>query len=250
MSLQAATQADRRPAVQFRQVLEQQVQPQVAEIRDLTSKLEQKLLGVVHAGKSGDELLVFMRAFSEQLIKLRAMLKESEHLVEFGSQRGQPAASGSIPSAQEQADALRAAQGWEPSSGDLQRGRAALIREFNAPHNLPAAEFAKLAGKSRQQIYKDLAARPARMLALSSGSRGQRIPDWQLNERARKLTQHVLALAPSVDAWTMYHALQNPSGALNGRSPVQAVLGGNVDVARIADMVLEELGVHGDAVAK
>ena len=39
-----------------------------------------------------------------------------------------------------------------------------LLETFNQPHNLPPAEFAKLADKSRQQIYKDIDA--GRLLAL------------------------------------------------------------------------------------
>src|SRR3546814_7569787 len=41
------------------------------------------------------------------------------------------------------------------------------LEAFNQPHNLPPAEFAKLADKSRQQIYKDILAR--RLLALNVG---------------------------------------------------------------------------------
>ncbi len=49
-----------------------------------------------------------------------------------------------------------------------------LLETFNQPHNLPPAEYAKLADKSRQQIYKDILAR--RLLALNVGPRGQNCP--------------------------------------------------------------------------
>lgn len=50
--------------------------------------------------------------------------------------------------------ALRAETRWAPTETDVQRGRAVLLETFNQPHNLPPAEYAKLADKSRQQIYK------------------------------------------------------------------------------------------------
>ena len=65
--------------------------------------------------------------------------------------------------------ALRAERRWAPTETDVQRGRAVLLETFNQPHNLPPAEYAKLADKSRQQIYKDILAR--RLLALNVGPR-------------------------------------------------------------------------------
>ena len=88
--------------------------------------------------------------------------------------------------------ALRAETRWAPTETDVQRGRAVLLETFNQPHNLPPAEYAKLADKSRQQIYKDIDAR--RLLALNVGPRGQKLPDWQLDPVKRQLTQAVLCL--------------------------------------------------------
>src|SRR3989344_3100219 len=65
------------------------------------------------------------------------------------------------------AAALRADTRWAPTETDIQRGRAALLETFSQPHNLPIPEFAKLADKSRQQIYKDILAR--RLLASGCG---------------------------------------------------------------------------------
>lgn len=137
---------------------------------------------------------------------------------------------------------LRAGTRWEPSATDLQRGRAELLRMFDQPRNLPVREFARLAHKSRQQIYKDLAARPRRLLALSLGSRGQRLPDWQLDPLGLRLTRAVLKATPEVDAWTLYRALAEPLGGLDGRSPVEAVNPGNLD--RVARAVQDALGIH------
>lgn len=134
---------------------------------------------------------------------------------------------------------LRAKTSWTPGATEIQRGRALMLEEFAEAHNLPVPEFARLANKSKQQIYKDIDA--GRLLALSLGARGQKLPDWQLDPNRQRLTQQVLQGAPDVDKWTIYNALGNPLEALGGRSPVQAV--DNQHVEKIAGAVFNVLGI-------
>ncbi|MBT9567915.1 MAG: hypothetical protein IV085_06410 [Thiobacillus sp.] len=129
---------------------------------------------------------------------------------------------------------------WEPSATDLQRGRALMLKAFCQPHNLPVTEFAELAGKSRQQIYKDIEKR--RLLALSIGARGQRIPDWQLDETRRELTQKLMEKASDADEWTLYYALSEPSDALSGKVPVEVVSAGNL--GKVLASLLAQLNFH------
>ena len=137
----------------------------------------------------------------------------------------------------DKARALRAPSRWRPSATEIQRGRHALLEAFDRPGNLPLPEFAQLAHKSRQQIYKDLNANPKRLLALSVGPRKQRLPDWQLDPLRLELTRRVLEAAADVDAWTIYRALSEPAENLRRRSPVDAVTTGNVGkvVAAVCD---------------
>jgi hypothetical protein len=135
---------------------------------------------------------------------------------------------------------FRAEKPWAPGQTELQRGRAALLREFRQQHNLPVPSFAQLAGKSRQQVYKDLEMR--RLLALSIGARGKRIPDWQLDQTKKALTQAVLEKAPDVDEWTLYHALSEPSHSLAGKVPVQVVTPSNSH--RVLRAILGQLGIQ------
>ncbi len=137
---------------------------------------------------------------------------------------------------------LRADTRWSPSATDLQRGRSAMLRRFEQPQNLPLPEFARLAHKSRQQIYKDLAAKPRRLLALSVGPRRQRLPEWQLDPLRLRLTQEVLKRAADIDAWTVFQALSEPLDSLGDRSPVEAVSPGNLDA--VVKAVYNALGVH------
>lgn len=138
------------------------------------------------------------------------------------------------------AAALRAGTRWAPGETDIQRGRAVLLEAFERPHNLPLQEFARLADKSRQQIYKDILAR--RLLALNVGPRGQKLPDWQLDPVKQQLTQTVLQEVEGIDNWTIYRALSEPLEGLGGRSPVDAVTPGSID--GVAGAVFNVLGVH------
>ncbi|WP_280188497.1 integrase [Delftia sp. PS-11] len=138
------------------------------------------------------------------------------------------------------AAALRADTRWVPASTDIQRGRAVLLQAFNQPHNLPIPVFARLADKSRQQIYKDILAR--RLLALNVGPRGQKLPDWQLDPVKRQLTETLLQDVEGIDQWTIYRALSEPLEGLGGRSPVEAVTPGSIDA--VADAVRNVLGLQ------
>jgi hypothetical protein len=136
--------------------------------------------------------------------------------------------------------AFRAEERWKPSATDLQRGRVLMLTEFRKPHNLPVTDFSLLAGKSRQQIYKDVEMR--RLLALSIGARGQRIPDWQLDVTRKNLTQALLEKAREVDEWTLYYALSEPTEALSGRSPLDAVTPGNM--GKVLSVILGQLDIR------
>ncbi|BDC44788.1 integrase [Paraburkholderia terrae] len=138
------------------------------------------------------------------------------------------------------AAALRAHTRWMPGETDIQRGRAVRLEAFNQPHNLPLTEFARLANKSRQQIYKDVDAR--RLLALNVGPRGQKLPDWQLDPVKQQLTQAVLHEVEGIDNWTLYRALSEPLEGLGGRSPVDAVTADSID--DVANAVFNVLSVH------
>ncbi len=108
-----------------------------------------------------------------------------------------------------------------PLASDLQRERQEMLAIYEAPSNLPVPVFAKLVGKSRDQINRDIKAR--RLLSLGFGNRGQRIPDWQLDPVRHRLTMLVLQQAKEWDAWKLYRTLSRPSERLQGQSPIEAV---------------------------
>jgi hypothetical protein len=171
--------------------------------------------------------------------ELNALIHEKVALVE---EQGSTTSTDVAESLVQKARALRAETPWAPSATDLQRGRSALLKVFDQPQNLPLPEFAKLAHKSRQQIYKDLAAHPRRLLALSVGPRRQKLPEWQLDPVRLRLTQKVLERAEDLDDWTIFHALAEPLDALAGKSPVEAVHRSNLDA--VAEMVYSVLDLH------
>ncbi len=140
----------------------------------------------------------------------------------------------------QKANALKSKITWAPSATDIQRGRVVMLNAYSQPSNLPLADFARLANKSRQQIYKDIAAK--RLMALSVGKRGKRLPDWQLDPTKLALTQAVLAAADDVDEWTMFHSLCEPLWALRGRVPIEAVRPNNIVIVALS--VLSQLGIR------
>lgn len=110
---------------------------------------------------------------------------------------------------------------------DIQRERAYMLATYQSAHNMVLPAFAKLVGKSRHQVNREIQA--GKLLALSLGNRGYRIPDWQLDPMRDRLTQEAMRRASCSDAWRIYQMLTQPLDELNGRSAVEAVSGSNVD---------------------
>lgn len=94
-------------------------------------------------------------------------------------------------------------------------------------HDLPAAEFAKMAGKSRRWINNEIEA--GNLLAISVGNRGMRVPDWHLHPLRHALVQAVLKLARGADPGRIYDALALPRALLHGDSAIAGVTAGNFD---------------------
>ena len=114
----------------------------------------------------------------------------------------------------------------EPLS-DIQRQRMELVDVFEAPHNLPVAEYAKMVGKSRRWISYEIKA--GNLLALNLGNRGQRVPDWHLDPVKHALIQAVLKLTRGADPWQIYNALLQPRAKLRGGSALESVSATNLD---------------------
>ncbi len=111
---------------------------------------------------------------------------------------------------------------------DIQRTRAEMLEIYEAATNLPLLSFARLAGKSRDQINRDIKAR--RLLSLSLGNRGQRIPDWQLDPLKHKLVLAIFKSLPQLEAWDVYRLLSEPHDRLRGCTPVDIVQPENFEV--------------------
>ncbi|MEN1627472.1 integrase, partial [Pseudomonas aeruginosa] len=75
----------------------------------------------------------------------------------------------------------------EPEVSVIQREREEMLAIYESPSSLPVPLFGKLAGKSKDQINRELKA--GKLLSISLGNRGQRVPDWQLVPLKHKLAQ-------------------------------------------------------------
>lgn len=138
------------------------------------------------------------------------------------------------------AKALRSPTEWVADKGALERGLAAMQQDLDKETNLSVSDFCRLSNKSEQAVYRAITRRT--LLALECGKPGKRVPDWQLFPQPLKLTREVLKRAPEVDPWTLYVVLSEPLEILDDRTPVEAVRQGQQQ--KVADIVLNELGVH------
>lgn len=90
----------------------------------------------------------------------------------------------------------------------------------------PVVQFARLAGKSKDQINREIKA--GKLLTISIGNRGQRVPEWQLDPLRQRLVQAVMKQMKGVDSWQLYQALLQPRASLGG-SAVEAVSAANLN---------------------
>ncbi|HDT1677159.1 TPA: tyrosine-type recombinase/integrase [Enterobacter hormaechei subsp. steigerwaltii] len=113
-----------------------------------------------------------------------------------------------------------------PVLSESQREQLERLDIFNSPHLLSAADFAKMAGKSRRWISYEISGR--KMLALSLGNLGQRVPEWHFTPLKHKLIQAVLKFARDADSWEIYRALSGPHDDFKGLAPIEAVTAENL----------------------
>lgn len=111
----------------------------------------------------------------------------------------------------------------------IQKERLEMLEIYEAPGSLPVPTFAKLAGKSKDQINREIKA--GKLLSLSIGNRGQRIPDWQLDPLKHELVSSVLQRAANVDPWKLYRTLSRPHRLFDDRPPVEVVTRANLGQA-------------------
>lgn len=100
------------------------------------------------------------------------------------------------------------------------------LKIFNSPRCLPADAFAKAVGKARRSINHDI--QMGKLLALTMGNRGVRVPDWHLDPVKHLLIKAVLKYAQGIDPWMIYEALCEPHPVLNKQAPIDAATRANV----------------------
>ncbi|CAK7255739.1 MULTISPECIES: tyrosine-type recombinase/integrase [unclassified Shinella] len=124
---------------------------------------------------------------------------------------------------------------------DAQRERLEMLELFNSPCNLSVVDFAKAVGKSRQSVNYDV--RTGKLLALTVGNLGRRIPDWHLDPLKDRFIRAVLMHGWDKDGWQIYRLLKHPYGRLKGRSPIDAVVGENFhDILMAVCLAMKEKG--------
>ena len=131
----------------------------------------------------------------------------------------------------------------EPEVSAIQREREEMLAIYESPNNLPVPLFGKLAGKSKDQINRELKA--GKLLSISLGNRGQRVPDWQLVPLKHKLAQVLMNQCPHADSWDLYRMLTQPHPDLGDRAAIDAVTPTNVPA--IIRVIMGDYQRHEDA---
>ena len=114
----------------------------------------------------------------------------------------------------------------EPEVSAIQREREEMLAIYESPSSLPVPLFGKLAGKSKDQINRELKA--GKLLSISLGNRGQRVPDWQLVPLKHKLAQVLMHQYPQADSWELYRMLTRPHPDLGDRAAIDIVTPSNL----------------------
>lgn len=114
----------------------------------------------------------------------------------------------------------------EPEVSAIQREREEMLAIYESPSSLPVPLFGKLAGKSKDQINRELKA--GKLLSISLGNRGQRVPDWQLVPLKHKLAQVLMRQYPQADSWELYRMLTQPHPDLGDRAAIDIVTPSNL----------------------
>ncbi|HEJ6137433.1 TPA: integrase arm-type DNA-binding domain-containing protein [Pseudomonas aeruginosa] len=130
----------------------------------------------------------------------------------------------------------------EPEVSAIQREREEMLAIYESPNCLPVPLFGKLAGKSKDQINRELKA--GKLLSISLGNRGQRVPDWQLVPLKHKLAQVLMNQCPRADSWDLYRMLTQPHPDLDDRAAIDMVTPSNLGVVV---QVIAGLRSHGEA---
>ena len=114
----------------------------------------------------------------------------------------------------------------EPEVSAIQRAREEMLAIYESPSSLPVPLYGKLAGKSKDQINRELKA--GKLLSIGLGNRGQRVPDWQLVPLKHKLAQVLMNQCPHVDSWDLYRMLTQPHPDLGDRAAIDMVTPANL----------------------
>lgn len=114
----------------------------------------------------------------------------------------------------------------EPEGSPIQRQREEMLAIYESSSSLPVPLFGKLAGKSKDQINRELKA--GKLLSISLGNRGQRVPDWQLVPLKHRLAQVLIQQCPQADSWEIYRMLTQPHRGLGDRAAIDMVMPSNL----------------------
>lgn len=97
----------------------------------------------------------------------------------------------------------------------------ALNRRITAADMLKVPDAASAVGATSRDIRQWVA--DGRCVGVSNESKGMRLPRWQFDLDVWPWIQTIASALGTTDGWSLLSFLESPSGALNGRTPRQAL---------------------------
>jgi len=122
----------------------------------------------------------------------------------------------------------------DPVLSLISHGLAARQHRLSADDMLSVEEAACLVGASRATINTWIA--KGRAIGLSQTKRGFRMPKWQFEPTMWGALQRMSSALGTTEGWALLSFLESPNGALDGRTPRQAIEQGQAEqVIRLAE---------------
>lgn len=116
----------------------------------------------------------------------------------------------------------------------LANSLAARQQRLTADDMLSTEEAARLVGTTRVTINAWIA--KGRAIGLSQTKRGFRMPKWQFEPTMWGALQRMSSALGTTEGWALLSFLESPNGALDGRTPRQAIEQGQAEqVIRLAE---------------
>jgi hypothetical protein len=108
----------------------------------------------------------------------------------------------------------------------IEQGQAARLARLDSPDMVNTDQAAALAGATRATVIAWI--EQGRCIGLKRAIRGYRLPAWQFEPTVLQAMPAISEALQTRDGWALLSFMETPQGALQGRTPRQALEQGQV----------------------